>query len=238
MSSVIMKVVNQNVQLPIHNNDLPLFGAGMVNQRKRHGPLFPDTIRAIVCGPSNCGKTNMLISILENINGPRFANIYIFSKSLHQEKFRWLEAVLEPLESIKIFKFSYNEDVVTPENVLPYSIMIFDDVSTDNQDVIRAYFSMGRHQKVDVFYLTQTYTRVPKHLIRDNANFIILFKQDGLNMRHVYDDHVNTDMTFTQFQNMCALCWNSSDYGFLVIDKDNKMNDGRYRLGFDKYIMM
>jgi len=42
---------------------------------------------------------------------------------------------------------------------------------------------MGRHKNIDSFYLCQTYS--PKHLIRDNANFIIMFKQDDLNMRHI-----------------------------------------------------
>jgi len=41
---------------------------------------------------------------------------------------------------------------------------------------------MGRHKNMDSFYRCQTYTHIPKHLIRDNANMIIMFKQDDLNM--------------------------------------------------------
>ncbi|KYQ48820.1 hypothetical protein ALC60_12125 [Trachymyrmex zeteki] len=37
---------------------------------------------------------------------------------------------------------------------------------------------MGRHAHVDCFYLCQTYAKISKHLIRDNANLLILFKQD------------------------------------------------------------
>ncbi|KAL6256683.1 hypothetical protein P5V15_012802 [Pogonomyrmex californicus] len=48
---------------------------------------------------------------------------------------------------------------------------------------------MGRHSNVDCFYLCQTYARIPKHLIRDKANLLILFKQDGTNLKHVYNDH-------------------------------------------------
>ncbi|KYN28024.1 hypothetical protein ALC57_02564, partial [Trachymyrmex cornetzi] len=44
----------------------------------------------------------------------------------------------------------------------------------------------------------QTYARIPKHLIRDNANLLILFKQDGTNLKHVYNDHVNTDMSYDE----------------------------------------
>ncbi|EZA55673.1 hypothetical protein X777_04182 [Ooceraea biroi] len=35
---------------------------------------------------------------------------------------------------------------------------------------MREHFSMGRHSLVDCFYLCQTYARIPKHLLRDNAN--------------------------------------------------------------------
>lgn len=31
---------------------------------RRHGDLLPNTIRGIICGPSNCGKTNVILSLL------------------------------------------------------------------------------------------------------------------------------------------------------------------------------
>jgi len=39
--------------------------------------MLPSIIRAIVCGPSNCGKTNVLISMLESPHGVRFENVYV-----------------------------------------------------------------------------------------------------------------------------------------------------------------
>lgn len=103
----------------------------------------------------------------------------------------------------------------------------------DKQDVLSDYFSHGRHSGVSIFYLAQTYSKIPKQLIRDNANVIVLFKQDVLNLEHVYRDHVGTDMTFDQFRDMCSECWKNK-YGFITIVKDD--DAGRYRLGFDCYI--
>uniref|UniRef100_A0A2S2Q5E5 Uncharacterized protein n=1 Tax=Sipha flava TaxID=143950 RepID=A0A2S2Q5E5_9HEMI len=40
--------------------------------------------------------------------------------------------------------------------------------------------------RIDVCYMAQSYARVPKHLIRDNSNFIVLFKQDETNLKHAY----------------------------------------------------
>ena len=62
-----------------------------------------------------------------------------------------------------------------------------------------------------------------------------MFKQDEMNLRHIYSDHVAPDVTFQQFQEMCSKCWDNK-YGFLVIDKDSDLNSGRYRKGFDSYI--
>jgi len=107
----------------------------------------------------------------------------------------------------------------------PVQSVMFDVVACEYQDHIRNYFCVGRHTRVDCFYLCQTYTRIPKHLVRDNANFIILFKQDELNLSHVYDDHVKTDMAYAQFREMSLASW--PNHGFLVIDKDRELNEGK-----------
>lgn len=203
-------------------------------QYRRHGVLLPVTIRGIICGPSNCGKTNLLLSLIESPNGVRFENIYVYSKSLQQPKYQYLETILSCIPSIGYFTFSNNSDVIPIEESLPNSIFIFDDVACDKQDTIRDYFSMGRHSNVDCFYLCQTYAKIPKHLIRDNANLLVIFKQDGTNLRHIYNDHVNTDMSWEQFGELCGQCWQKK-YGFLVIDKDSSMQNGRYRKGFSLF---
>jgi len=159
---------------------------------RRHGTMLPTTIRAIVCGPSNCGKTNVLISLLESPHCVRFENVYVYSKSLQQPKYRYLENLLTPINEIGYFTFSNNSDVIPPSEARPNSIFVFDDVACDRQNTIRE-FSMGRHSNVDCFYLCQTYARIPKHLIRENANLLILFKQDGTNIKHVYNDHVSRE---------------------------------------------
>ena len=68
-------------------------------------------------------------------------------------------------------------------------------------------------------------------MIRDNANLLILLKQDGTNLKYVYNDQVNTDMSYDEF---CAVIWQQK-YGFLVIDKDSALINGRYRKGFNEF---
>lgn len=233
-----MRIVALKQKLPVDNLDEKVGSGGNENKMlRRHGPLLPFSIRGLLIGPSNCGKTNVMISLLTHPLGLRFENIYIYSKSLYQPKYEYLRKILSPIKGLGYYTFSDGNNIVEPSDAKPNSVFIFDDVMCEKQDVIRSYFSMGRHKNVDVFYLAQTYSRVPKQLVRDNANFIIMFKQDEMNMRHIFSDHVSPDLTFTQFQQMCAKCWDNK-YGFLVIDKDSEINSGRYRKGFDSYIYL
>lgn len=230
-----MKTIKQSISLPIdeiksESDNLP--------ENQRHGILLPNSIRAIICGPSSCGKTNLLMNLLYNANGLSFENIYLYSKSRYQPKYQELESVLQLVPEIGYFPFDDNETVIPPNEAKENSIFIFDDVACEKQQHIRAYFCMGRHKNVDSFYLAQTYTRIPKHLVRDNANLLILFKQDFTNLKHIYYDHVNTDMNFTKFCEICQHCWNISNYTCMVIDKTKDLNDGRYRIGFDEYIIL
>ena len=225
-----MEFSKQAASLPVDNFD-------MEEEKKtnRHGDLLPDSIRAAIVGPSNCGKTNCLMALITHPNGLRFENVYIYSKSLNQPKYQYLQQLLEPIEGIQYFPFDNHESVVSPENVLPNSIMIFDDIACEKQDNIKAFFSMGRHKSCDSFYLCQSYAHMSKHMLRDNINFLIVFRQDELNMKHIYTDHVNTDMSFSKFKELCSLCWSGGKHCFLVIDKDSPLNKGRYRKNFDSF---
>lgn len=210
-----------------------------INETKRHGPLLPDSIRAIICGPSGCGKTNLMVSLLLDPKGLKFENIYLYGKMLNQTKYDYLRLVVERVPQIGYNTFTANEHVINPEEANENSIFIFDDVALENQDIIRKFFSMGRHKHLDCFYLTQTYTRIPKHLIRDNVNLVILFNQDDLNLKHVYNDHLSSpDVAFQTFKEMCYLCWKDDPHGFIVIDKTSPSSSGRYRKGFDTFIIL
>ena len=141
------------------------------SRANRHGPLLPNSVRGVICGPSGCGKTNVLLTMLESPNGLHFENVYVYSKSLHQPKYRYLEQVLSLVDGIEYFPYSDNTEIVPPRDARPDSIFVFDDVACDEQNTIREYFSMGRHSNVDCFYLCQSYARIPKYLIRGQRKF-------------------------------------------------------------------
>lgn len=229
-----MKFIKQKVTLPMSNVDLK--NDGEKNFHK-HSKLFPNSIRCIICGPSGVGKTNVIINLLENPNGLKFENVYIYSKSLFQPKYVYIQKVLSSIKGMGCYLFSSNDEVVPIENVKPNSVFIFDDVICDKQNNMRAYFCMGRHKGVDSFYLSQSYAHIPKHLIRENANMVVLFKQDDMNLKHIFNDYgISSDMTFDMFKEMCLKCWNADKHSFLVIVTESSVKNGKYRLQFDKFI--
>lgn len=237
------KVIEQNIKLPIDKAIFEKsFGeSSVLNKRKIHGPLFPDCIRGLVIGKSGCGKTNLIITLLHHKNGLKFTNIYLVSKSLYQTKYEKLQKVFQFIPQIKLYCFSNSEDLPSPHQCKPYSIVIFDDVSSTNElnSKMREYFSMARHRFVSVFLLCQSYARISKALIRDNANFIVLFRQDTLNLKHIYDDHLSADdLTFEKFLNICKYAWNKCMYGFIVLDLEQPLYKGRLRCSFHHFIVL
>jgi len=227
-----MELIEQDVKLNIDNVD-----AQSIKKPSRHGPLLPDTIRAIVVGPSGSGKTNIMYNLITHVNGLRFENIYLYSKTSGQEKYVLLKKIIDGIKGVNFIIFSEGEQVIKPNLTLKNSIFIFDDVILDNQLPIREFFTMGRHSGASsIFYLAQTYSKIPKQLVRDNSNFLIILKQDDKNLHHIFNDHSSADMNFLVFRKISHLCWNLNDYGFLVIDKTREMGEGRYRCGFHTFI--
>ncbi|KAE9527078.1 hypothetical protein AGLY_013726 [Aphis glycines] len=165
-----MDLIEQKDKLDILNVDTRI-----IKKTSRHGPLLPDTIRAIIVGPSGS----------DDIKG---ANIFIFSDA---------------------------DKVIKPNLTKKNSVIIFDDVLCGPQSIIREYFGMCRHSGASsVFYLAQTYSKIPKQL-------------DDTNLKHIFNDHSSADMDFSEFRKISHFCWNQSDYGFMVIDKTREMNEDK-----------
>ncbi|KAL4090178.1 hypothetical protein QTP88_025077 [Uroleucon formosanum] len=134
-----------------------------------------------------------------------------------------LSDILSDIDGIKLFTFYENEKVIAPEKALPNSVFIFDDIISENQKIAKTYFSRARHNLIDVCYLTQSYSKVPKQLLRDNANFIVLFKQDETNLKHVYMEHCSGDMSYSEFKDFCTsfMAANGEVLGELIKAKEN-----------------
>lgn len=204
--------------------------------KSRHGKLLPSSIRCAIVGPSGCGKTTLMV---DNyllcpgwLNWNTIKHLYIYSKSLEQFKYKHLMEKCERIENEhneKVATFVSNcDDIIPLDECEDRSVVVFDDFISENQDIVREYFTRGRHKNIDCFYLAQTYSKIPKQLVRDNLNFLNIFRQDDINLKHIYDEFVGGDFKWNDFKELCSKVWNE-DFGFITVDMTRKLYDGRYR---------
>ena len=146
--------------------------------KQGHPSMPADVFRMLICGPSNSGKTNILLHMIYKLL--EFDKVYLFSKNLHQNKYQALlrdfAANIDPDVGYEVIEAPGDE--IVPLEELPVDnqkIAVFDDlVCESNQNRIINYFINGRHRNCSVIYLTQTFYKVPKN-IRDNCSHFCVF---------------------------------------------------------------
>ena len=169
--------------------------------------------RTLLVGPSFSGKTYLMLKILSRISN---RDIYIITKS--------------PLEQYTNSKIKITEisDEIKPLNEYENGIIVFDDIlGSSNSRFIDQFFNRGRHNNLDIYYLSQSYFDLPKRTIRNNSKKIILFNQTLKDIEHIYRDVAGYDMNYDEFKDLCRKSW-KDDYNYLYIDRSKKRNQGKY----------
>ena len=166
--------------------------------------------RHVIIGPSNVGKTYYMLKILEKIDKKR--PIHIITRSPNQ---------------YPNYKTS-NE--IKPINKYKGSVVIFDDMlGAKNSSQIDEFFTRGRHEDLDVYYISQSYFGLPRQSIRNNSDRLILFKQTLRDVQSMYYDIGAYDMNYDEFKEMCHKAWEVK-YNYLYIDMTKNKNEGKYRI--------
>ena len=125
-------------------------------------------------------------------------------------------------------------------NASAKNLLILDDCLLEKQNKAESYYTRGRHNNCDTFYISQNYFRLPRQTIRENANFIMLFPQDNKNIAHIYADHCSNDMDIDEFKTLCHRVWNPQQqekrsYNFVTIDLTSTKSNGKYRQNLETF---
>ena len=164
----------------------------------------------VIIGPSNVGKTFYMLKVLEKIDNKR--PIHIITRSPNQYP-----------------DYKTNTDI-KPINKYKGSIVIFDDMlGAKNSSQIDEFFTRGRHEDIDVYYISQSYFGLPRQSIRNNSDILILFKQTLRDVQSKYYDIGAYDMKYDEFKEMCHKAWDEK-YNYLCIDMTKNKTDGKYRI--------
>ena len=180
------------------------------NVNNKINDITNENHRHIIIGPSNVGKTFYMLKILEKIGNKR--PIHIITRSPNQ---------------YPDYKTS-NE--IKPINKYKGSVVIFDDMlGAKNSSQIDEFFTRGRNEDLDVYYISQSYFGLPRQSIRNNSDILILFKQTLRDVQSMYYDIGAYDMKYDEFKEMCHKAWDEK-YNYLCIDMTKNKNDGKYRI--------
>ena len=126
-------------------------------------------------------------------------------------------------------------DIPDPSDLNPIdtNLMIFYDCILGKQSKAEAYYTRGRHNNCDSYYISQNYFLLPRKTVRENANFIILFPQDDKNLNHIHKDHAS-DISLDKFKQFCSKCWETK-HNFVTIDLSSEKYMGKFRMNFNMF---
>lgn len=198
--------------------------------------IFPLPLRCLIVGSSGCGKSTLMWNMIVK-NWIPYKNLYIFSKSMDQPVYIELKNIYEKIHQEVDYEiahfFDHCDDIISVDECEPNSLIIFDDCILEKQSPIKEYFVRGRHKNISCIYLSQCISLVDLKTIRNNLNFLCIFKQNEHYKKMIYDNFIGSDMTLIDFKTLCKRCW-ERDYDFLSIDLTRKVNDGRFRCALEE----
>lgn len=228
-----------------------------------HKDIFDEQYPFIyVSAKKNSGKTNLLYNILINMVLPKKTKIYLFSKTYENDQttinmidkiskyndiqfFDDLEYINQSGEKYKniLDKLIADIKLDIAENKdklkkLPYTyprhIFIFDDFSDYLKDKsIEFLIKRHRHYYSSFICVSQAYVDL-KPNVRNQVNFLILFKEIPINrLKLIYDEKIK-GIEWDKFYD-CYLKATDQKYNFLLLNCDDNKD---IRMNFDmKFIL-
>ena len=119
---------------------------------------------------------------------------------------------------------------IEPINKYKGSIVVFDGLlGARNGSQTDEFFTRGRHEDLDVYYISQSFFALPRQSIGNNRDRLILFKQTLRDVQSMYYDIGAYDMKYDEFNEVCQKA-RSERFNYLCIDMAKNKNEGKYRI--------
>ncbi len=89
-------------------------------KNRNNSVLLPDSIRGLIVGKGNCGKTTLLLNLLLNPGWLDYDHLFVFGKSLHQREYVILKKGLEAeLSKDQVANLFHNQkDISSPTELI------------------------------------------------------------------------------------------------------------------------
>ena len=107
---------------------------------------------------------------------------------------------------------------------------MFDDMcGARSSSQIDKFLTIGRHENLDVYYISQSYFGSPRQSIRNDSDRLILFKQTPGVVESMYRDIRGYGMEYDDCKQMCRKAW-SEQYNYLCFDLTKNKNSAKNRV--------
>lgn len=196
--------------------------------------------RSLISGDSHSGKTTMLINVLNNLWGPYFDKIVIWTPNYKVDStwrnFRydkdnkkvkaftsWDEAEAEKI---------WDEQAATVKNrgvlAAPKMFWLVDDMVNEREvmhsPVLKRAYSQGRHNNLSVGISVQKYNAADR-MMRTNANMLHLFRASNRGeFETIYKEHGDHSIGHRGFAAVYDFA-TKPEFGFLTINKRAKPDE-------------
>ena len=157
-------------------------------------------------------KIVLMLFLVQETFGKTFYTLKVLEKTDNQ---RLIHIITTSPNQYPNYKTS-NE--IKPINKYTGSIVFFDDMlGAKNSSQIDDLFTRGTHEDLEVYYLSQSYFALPRQIIRNNSDRLILFKQTLRDVQSMYHDIGAFDMIYDELKEMCRVAL-SETFKYLCID--------------------
>ena len=91
---------------------------------RNNSPILPKSIRGLIVGKSDCGKTNLLLNILFKPELLDYNKLFVYGKSLFQSKYKILQCGFNNnLDRECVYNLFNNRKDIKDKDIDPYQLI-------------------------------------------------------------------------------------------------------------------
>ena len=180
-------------------------------------PFIPNhPYRILIIGGSGSGKTNALLNLIND--QPDIDKIYLYGKDPYEKKYKYLinmreKVGLNHFNDPKAFMEYSNDIQDVYKNIEDYNpikkrkvLIIFDDMIADMinnnklNSIVTEFFIRGRKLNISIFFITQSYFKVPKDVRLNSTHFFIMKIPNKRELQQIALNHSSDiDLRFYEY---------------------------------------
>ena len=164
------------------------------------------TERTVLIGIYGCGKTFLMLSLLKDKN-PDEINKICKTDNLYPSKYHNKCSKILNLEV-------YGNKIIGS----------YDMLGSKKANLLMLFLTRGRHQNLDIYYISQSWYELPKNTIRNNCIRVMLFPQTLKDITRIYNDISGLHMSFSERRIFCREAWLKRSNS-IQIDEDKDLVD-------------